>query len=62
MLNKDLNLFMNLFISFNKIKMKWKNIKVHYIKNIIQINGGIKILNEQNIKRAIYYKISFLNY
>ena len=42
--------------------MKWKNIKVNYIKNIIQINGGLKILNEQNIKCVIYYEISFLNY
>ena len=50
---------MNIFISFNKIKMKWKNIKVNYIKNIIQINGGLNILNEQNIKCVIYYEISF---
>ena len=58
----DLYLLMKIFISFNKIKIKWKNIKVNYIKNIIQINVGLKILNEQNIKCAIYYEISFLNY
>ena len=58
----DLYFLMNIFISFNKIKIKWKNIKVNYIKNIIQINIGLKILNEQNIKCVIYYEISFLNY
>ena len=58
----DLYLLMNIFILFYKIKIKWKNIKVNYIKNIIQINGGLKILNEQNIKCVIYYEISFLNY